>query len=119
VQCEMEGSTNNGGESCLITEFNELPNGRFYDPRTKTSFKFDHLNFKSSDYEPYNEMDTLSEPWRSSLEKELTSYVKVHYKGAACSVFGSSDQGVVSLVCCTEAHKFQPSNYWFVFFVFS
>jgi len=108
VQCEIEGSN----ELCIITEFNELPNGRFYDPRTKVSFKFDHLHFKSTEFEPYHDIDTLSEPWRAALEKELTSYVKVHYKGAACSVFSSSDQGLVSLVACTEAHKFQPSNFW-------
>jgi len=107
VQCEIENS-----ESCIITEFNEMPNRRFYDPRTKVSFKFDHLHFKSSDFEPYNETDSLAEPWRTALEKELTNYVKVHYKSAACSVFGSSDQGLVSLVACTEAHKFQPSNFW-------
>jgi len=107
VQCESENS-----EPCIITEFNELPNGKFYDPRTKVSFKFDHLHFKSTEFEPYQDIDTLSEPWRVALEKELTSYVNVHYKSAACSVFGSSDQGSVSLVACTEAHKFQPSNFW-------
>lgn len=35
VQCEIDGSP----ESCIITEYNELPNGRYYDPRTKQSFK--------------------------------------------------------------------------------
>lgn len=108
VQCEVENSS----EPCIITEFNELPNGRFYDPRTKVSFKFDHLHFKSSEFEPYQDVDALSEPWRAALEKELTTYVKIHYKSVACSVFGSSDQGLVSLVACTEAHKFQPSNFW-------
>lgn len=108
VQCEVEGSI----EPCIITEFNELPNGKYYDPRTKQSFKFDHLHFKSSEFEAYNDIDNLSEPWRAQLEKELTNYVRVHYKEAACSVFGSSDQGLITLVCCTEAHKFQPSNYW-------
>ena len=70
------------------------------------------MHFKSSEFEPFQEQDTLSEPWRLQLEKELTNYVKVHYKSAACSVFGSSDQGVISLVACTEAHKFQPTNFW-------
>ncbi len=74
--------------------------------------RFDHLHFKSTEFEPFQDQDTLSEPWRLQLEKELTNYVKIHYKSAACSVFGSSDQGVISLVACTEAHKFQPSNFW-------
>jgi capping protein alpha len=74
--------------------------------------RFDHLHLKASEFEPYNEVDSLSEPWRASLEKELTSYVKIHYKDVACSIFGSSDQGLVTLVCCIEAHKFQPTNFW-------
>lgn len=75
-------------------------------------FRFDHLQLNPAEIETYADIDSLSEPWRASLETELTSYVKIHYKDAACSVFGSSDQGLVTLVCCTEAHKFQPSNFW-------
>lgn len=74
--------------------------------------RFDHLHYKATEFEPYTDVDTLSEPWRAALEKELTQYVKIHYKDAACSVFGSSDQDLVTLVCCIEAHKFQPSNFW-------
>lgn len=109
IQCELEGS---GAEPCLITEFNELADGRYYDPRTKQSFKFDHLHFKVTDLEPYADTDQLSESWRVHIERELTQYTKVHYKNAACSVFGSSDQGHVTLVVCVEAHKFQPINFW-------
>lgn len=108
IQCELDGHS----EPCLITEFNELSDGRYYDPRTKQSFKFDHLHFKSSDYEHYADTDMLSEPWRLQIEREFTHYVKVHYKSGACSVFGSSDQGHVTIVVCIEAHKFQPGNYW-------
>lgn len=74
--------------------------------------RFDHLQLNATEVETYADIDNLSEPWRAILETELTSYVKIHYKDAACSVFGSSDQGLVTLVCCTEAHKFQPSNFW-------
>lgn len=124
VQCDLAenththtNSTKNNNEQtppCLITEFNDLQNGRYYDPRTKQSFKFDHLHFKASEFEAYSSgaESEESEPWRHALEKDLTTYVNVHYKNAACSVIGSSDSGIVSLVCCTEAHKFQPANYW-------
>lgn len=108
VHCKHDNSV----EPCLITECNELPNGRYYDPRAKTSFKFDHLQLTASELEPYNDIDSLSEQWRVCLESELTNYVKIHYKEAACSVYGSSDQGLVTLMCCTEAHKFQPTNFW-------
>ena len=108
VQAQLDGYS----EPCLITEFNELTDGRYYDPRSKKSFKFDHLHFKTSDYEQYNDIDTLSESWRVQIEKEFTQYVKIHYKSGACSVFGSSDHGHVTIVVCIEAHKFEPGNFW-------
>lgn len=109
IQVDLDGHSS---DACLITEFNELPDGRYYDPRSKLSFKFDHLHFKASDIESYTECDNISEVWRLKVEKELTQYIKVHYKNGACSVFGSSDQGHVTIVVCIEAHKFQPNNFW-------
>jgi capping protein alpha len=109
IQCELDGLST---EPCLITEYNELPDGRYYDPRTKQSFKYDHMHGKPSEFELYADVDQLSEAWRVPIEKELTHYVKVHYKDAACSVFGSSDQGHVTIVVCIEAHKYQPGNFW-------
>lgn len=109
VQCELDSK-----ENCLITEYNELPNGRYFDPKSKQSFKFDHLHLKASEIEPHNDVDSHSEPWRSALERELSQYVRVHYKDGASSVFASTgdDGSSVNLVACIEAHKFQPSNFW-------
>lgn len=96
----------------LITDHNELGSGRFFDPRSKRSFKYDHLRKEASEYEPY-EPDKVAEPWRAALDEELTGYVAMHYKHGASLVVGRAlDNGAVSLIACIEDHQFQPKNYW-------
>lgn len=96
----------------LITDHNDLGGGRFFDPRSKRSFKYDHLRKEASEYEPY-EGDRAAEPWRAALDVELSTYVAEHYKHGASLVVGRAlEGGAVALVACIEDHQFQPKNYW-------
>ncbi|CAM6031574.1 unnamed protein product [Sphagnum compactum] len=95
----------------LITEYNDLGGGRFFDPRTKQSFKYDHLRKEAHDYQNY-EPDQTAEPWRAALDLETVAYTANHYRHGVCSVFGKSSAGQISLAICIEDHQFQPKNYW-------
>ncbi|XP_067631633.1 F-actin-capping protein subunit alpha [Eurosta solidaginis] len=103
----IEGSENNA----IISEYNDLGNGRFYDPRTRQSFKFDHLRKEASDYQDM-EPDVASEPWRAALDLEAINYTNSHYRNGVSSVFGKSQGGQIVLTFCIEDHQFQPKNYW-------
>lgn len=95
----------------LITEFNDLGGGRFFDPRTKQSFRYDHLRKEATDYQPH-EPDAVSEPWRAALDVETIAYTANHYRHGVSSVFGKSQGGLITLTICVEDHQFQPKNYW-------
>lgn len=58
-------------------------NGRFYDPRTKQSFKFDHLRKEASDYQDM-EPDATAEPWRAAFDVEAINYTNSHYRNGVC-----------------------------------
>lgn len=95
----------------LISEHNDLGTGRFCDPRSKQSFRYDHLKKEASDFQPW-ECDRKSEPWRSTLELEFGNYVSQHYLHGSYSVFSRSSGNIITLVACIEDHQFQPKNFW-------
>lgn len=102
----------NTDQLVLITEYNDLGNNRFFDPRSKQSFRYDHLRKEAFDYQSYSP-DSTAEPWRAALDAEFLQYTKNHYKDGVCSVVGKNQGGgVVTLTACIEDHQFQPKNFW-------
>jgi len=98
----------------LITEFNDLGGSRFFDPRTKQSFKYDCIRDEATAHGSWSE-DSAAEPWRAALETLWTMYAREHYTNGVSAVFGSSSNGMITLTACVEGHQFQPKNFWYVF----
>ncbi|KAL3118793.1 hypothetical protein niasHT_002630 [Heterodera trifolii] len=100
----------------LITEHNELPDGRFVDPKTGRVFKYDHLRKEAADAQPTGpkEIDEKLEPWRKALQKELDEYIYEHFHltGVATVFTPLQHQKEPKLILCIESHQFQPKNYW-------
>jgi capping protein alpha len=97
----------------LIYFLSVLGGGRFADPRTKQSFKYDHLRKEATDFQNY-EPNQIAEAWRSALDVEAIQYTANHYRHGVCSVFGRNDPSTnqIILSLCVEDHQFQPQNYW-------
>jgi capping protein alpha len=96
---------------CLITDYNDLGGGRFSDPRTKKSFRYDHLRKEASEFQDWSPNASL-EPLRFAIENEATSYTLNHYKHGICSAFSVDDESGKTVVLCIEDHQFQPKNFW-------
>lgn len=95
----------------ILSNFNDIDNGRFADPRSKKSFVYDHVTGAVSDLMPWSPEED-AEPWRSALELEWTKYSTEHYHEGAGSVFSSKKDESITLNACLEGHQFQPKKFW-------
>ncbi|CAN8001689.1 unnamed protein product [Ixodes hexagonus] len=118
---DVEGSDS----KALITHYNDLGEGRFYDTRTRQSFRYDHLRKEASDYQTHaggslgqggdsaGGAAGYAETWRAALEEAWTQYAREHYRHGACAVYDrSTNSQEVTLVACLEDHQFQAQNFW-------
>jgi len=87
-----------------------LETGRFLDPRSKTSFVFDHLSLTASDPEPV-EPDAAGEPFRSALEESVLRYLSEYFQEGVGSVFTSSSKANTYIIQIV-ANKYNPQNFW-------
>lgn len=111
VPVKVEGAE----QPTLITDHNELPDGRFVDPKSRKVFKYDHLRKEALDAQPAGpkELDEKQEAWRKALQKEVDNYMAEHFERAAgvATVF-TPHHKEKTLTLCIESHQFQPKNYW-------
>uniref|UniRef100_F1L8D6 F-actin-capping protein subunit alpha n=1 Tax=Ascaris suum TaxID=6253 RepID=F1L8D6_ASCSU len=93
----------------LITPFNELPNGRFADPKSRKTFKYDHLRKEASDIQSENTSDINMELWRKALQEEADKYIDSHYLETGIATVFTYNNAVT---LCIESHRYQPKNFW-------
>uniref|UniRef100_A0A1I7S497 F-actin-capping protein subunit alpha n=1 Tax=Bursaphelenchus xylophilus TaxID=6326 RepID=A0A1I7S497_BURXY len=95
----------------LLTNYNEISEGRFFDPNTKTSFKFDFLSKTASDIQPYEQpnVDEKLENFRKAVQTELNHYLQEHYHNIGTGVVFIFNG---HLAIAIESHIFQAKNYW-------
>lgn len=98
----------------LITKFNvDNKTGRYFDPRSKKSFKYDFIKEEAGDILDWTP-DEVSEPWRAALQDAWALYAKNHYTNPTSAVFASTSDGQITLTACIEGHQLQPKNFWYV-----
>ncbi|KAF9242564.1 F-actin-capping protein subunit alpha [Melanogaster broomeanus] len=82
---------------------------RFLDPRSQTSFKFDHLRLEASDSRP-EEPNSEVEPLRAALETSALAYLAAHYPDGVAAVFAV--QPPINFIVQIVSNKYNPSNFW-------
>ncbi|KAL1758423.1 F-actin-capping protein subunit alpha [Schizophyllum commune] len=83
---------------------------RFLDPRSKTSFLFDHIGLDASDPQPH-EPNAESEEFRSALETATQTYLAAHFVEGVAAVFASPD-APNKFTIQVVSNKYNPNNFW-------
>lgn len=97
----------------LLTSHGYLDNGRFLDPHTNKSFRFDFNSKSCGDEEQLAEVDAACEAYRSAVSEQLKPYVAEFYPAGVTTVYGKrDDNGDVLVIACIEDHKYSPENFW-------
>lgn len=99
-----------GSQKVIVSEYNEIPNDRFFDVEARCSFAFDYINQKASDVQSYV-LESRQADLVQSLIKSLSPYVADHYCSTpAYGVYPTNSDTSIALVI--TGNKYSPSNYW-------
>jgi len=92
----------------IVSSYNDLGGGRFYDSESASSFAYNHSTQKASDVQSYSvegEHASIVKP----LARELSSHVQEHFPSLSASGVFPVDEGIAILAV---GNKYSPSNYW-------
>ncbi|KAL8924884.1 MAG: hypothetical protein Q9208_003767 [Pyrenodesmia sp. 3 TL-2023] len=105
---KLPGSSTSTHGQVLISSYNSLGDGRYYDTESQRSFAFDHqTQQKASDAQPYTP-DSEHSDLVTSLLKSLSTHATEHYPSATTAVCPSPTSITLLLV----SNKYSPSNFW-------
>ncbi|KAH7069903.1 F-actin-capping protein-like protein subunit alpha-1 [Paraphoma chrysanthemicola] len=98
-----------GATEVLVSEYNSLGDGRYYDVETQSSFDFDHATGKASAVQSFV-LESQHEDLVKSLVKSLSTHTSEHYPKSSHGVYPTQDDSALAIV--TVANKYSPTNYW-------
>ncbi|KAI8380602.1 F-actin-capping protein subunit alpha [Choanephora cucurbitarum] len=91
----------------VLSKYGKIEQDRFLDPRSKKTFKVDHMRLTASDLED-DTTDTAFESLRSNVEKECIAYIEDHFPNGICSVYIHESEIAIAIV----DNKYNPNNFW-------
>ncbi|KKY14196.1 putative wash complex f-actin capping protein alpha [Diplodia seriata] len=98
-----------GSEAVVISPYNSLGDGRYYDVGAASSFAFDHVTQKASDVQSHV-LESPQAELVQSLLKALGAHAAEHYPAAALGVYPTEEDSKIAIVLVSN--KYSPSNFW-------
>ncbi|KAF3492379.1 F-actin-capping protein subunit alpha [Arthroderma uncinatum] len=93
----------------IVSAYNKLEDGRYFDVESQTSFEFDHVSQTASAPRSYTLESQNSELIKSYL-KLLSSHSREHYPNSSYGVYPSEDDSSIAILLV--ANKYSPNNFW-------
>ncbi|KAK6538938.1 F-actin-capping protein subunit alpha [Orbilia ellipsospora] len=97
-----------GSGLVIVSSYNDLGGGRFFDTESSSSFAYDHTTQRASDVQSHPiEGDNASTV--KSLVRDVGDHVKEHFPSLPAHGVYPTDDGIAILIV---GNKYSPSNYW-------
>ncbi|GAB7349277.1 hypothetical protein MBLNU459_g8423t1 [Dothideomycetes sp. NU459] len=93
----------------IISEFNSLGDGRYFDTASQSSFAFDHATQKASAVQSHV-LESQNSDLIKSLTKGLETHAAEHYPASSIGVYPIENDSAIALVLV--ANKYSPNNFW-------
>ncbi|KAL6917810.1 hypothetical protein FSST1_009305 [Fusarium sambucinum] len=93
----------------IISPYNSLGDGRYFDIETSSSFAFDHTTQKASAVQSHVLEGTQVDLVKSIL-KSIGPYVEEHFANAAHGVYPIESDSKIAIVIV--GNKYSPNNFW-------
>ncbi|KAI9691182.1 MAG: F-actin-capping protein subunit alpha [Bathelium mastoideum] len=96
-------------ESVIVSSYNALGGGRYYDAQSQSSFNFEHGSQKASDVQTHS-LESNHADLIKSLLKSVPGQVQEHYPSATLGVFPTENDTKIAILIV--ANKYSPNNFW-------
>ncbi|KAK2761582.1 F-actin-capping protein subunit alpha [Arachnomyces sp. PD_36] len=96
-------------QEALVSPYNKLDGGRYYDVGAQVSFEFDHVTQQASDVQSHT-LDSQNSELITSLLDSLSKHAREHYPSSCYGVYPTDDDSSVAILLV--ANKYSPNNFW-------
>ncbi|EGD99196.1 F-actin capping protein alpha subunit [Trichophyton tonsurans CBS 112818] len=98
-----------GSREVIVSSYNKLEDGRYFDVESQTSFDFDHVSQTASNPRSYV-LESQNADLIKSYLKLLSSHASEHYPNSSYGVYPSQDDSSIAILLV--ANKYSPNNFW-------
>ncbi|KAI5307766.1 F-actin-capping protein subunit alpha [Ascosphaera atra] len=93
----------------IVSAFNKLEDGRYYDAQSQTSFEYDHITQKASSPQSHV-LESENLEFINALARSFETHAKEHYPSYTMGVYPVDDDSAVAIALV--ANKYSPNNFW-------